>query len=251
MSGSTRFVVCTYNLWNDERWPKRQESLRRFLEYHLPDILCCQELRPVTRDFLDTVLKTHQRVEDRFEGWSREGNIYWNTDLFGLVEYGAEDIGIRDSEYRRLFWARLRLMDADSRHDLFVSTAHYTWYGTDLERTEGLNPRLAQARRTIEILDVLAPPSEPLLFMGDLNDFVHPLAILREGGLMDSFAALGRAPSATWPAVPIVQGVPEVDDWILHRGPIRPMTSAVVDFYVGDFPPSDHKPVMATYRLLS
>jgi hypothetical protein len=249
MSYPIRFVVCTYNLWNDKRWPERQESLRSFLEHHLPDILCLQELRPVTRRFLDSVLETHQRVEDPFEGWIREGNIYWNRELFDLVEYGAEDIGILEAK-RRLFWVRLGLRGDDSGRSLFVSTAHYTWYGTDLERTKGINPRLAQARKTIEVLNELVPPPEPLLFMGDLNDFVHPLAVLRAGGLTDSFTALGCTPPPTWPAVPIAQGPPEVDDWMLHRGPIRPMTSAVPDFYVGDFPPSDHKAVIATYRWL-
>jgi endonuclease/exonuclease/phosphatase family metal-dependent hydrolase len=248
-----RFVVCTYNLWNDQRWPERQEPLRKFLEYHLPDILCVQELRPVTREFLDAVLDTHQRVDDPFEGWLREGNIYWNEGLFDLVEYGAEDIGIFE-ELRRLFWVRLRLRGANEgpqmQRTLFVATVHYTWYGNELEKTEGINPRLAQARETIQALNTLAPLPEPLLFMGDLNDFMHPLRILREGGLTDSFAALGCYSSPTWPATPTQRGTPEVDDWILHRGPIRPMISHVADFYVGDLAPSDHKPVMATYRIL-
>jgi hypothetical protein len=244
-----RFVACTYNLWNEQRWPERQEPLRRFLEYHVPDILCIQELRPITCKFVDGVLDSHRRVEDPFDGWLREGNIYWNQDLFDLVEYGAEDIGIFE-RLRRLFWVRLRLQGSDRERILFVSTAHYTWRGNEVEKTGGSNPRIAQAHKTVEVLNSLVPPSEPLLFMGDLNDFMHPLRILREGGLTDSFAALGRYSSPTWPAAPIVQGTPEVDDWILHRGPIRPMTSEVVDFSAGDLPPSDHKPLMATYRLL-
>ena len=243
-----RFVVCTYNLWNDQRWSERREPLRKFLEYHRPDILCVQELHPVTRDLLDGVLETHQRVEDPFEGWLREGAIYWNGELFDLVEYGAEDIGLF-KKLRRLFWVRLHFRGAGGQHTLFVSTAHYTWTGNELEKTEGINPRLSQAEKTVAALNRLAPSSEPLLFMGDLNDFMHPLRILREGGLTDSFEALGRYASPTWPATPIVQGAPELNDWILHRGPIRPMTSGVVDFYVGDWPPSDHKPITATYRL--
>jgi hypothetical protein len=244
-----RFVVCTYNLWNDERWPDRQEPLRRFLEYHVPDILCVQELRPVTCELVDAAMDRHQRVVDPFDGWLREGNIYWNTELFDLVEYGAEDIGMFE-ELRRLFWIRLHLQGTDEGRTLFVSTAHYTWPGNQVEKKGGSNPRVAQAKKTIEVLNNLVPQSEPLLFMGDLNDFYHPLRILREGGLIDSFSALGRYPSPTWPAVPIRQGTPEMDDWMLHRGPIRPMISAVVDFYVGDLPPSDHMPIITTYRFL-
>ena len=232
MTYPIRFVVCTYNLFNDQRWLDRQESLRKFLAYHLPDILCVQEFRPVARDCLDDALKTHQRVEDPFEGWSYEGNIYWHRDLFELVEYGAEDIGILE-KLRRLFWVRLRLRGVGQQQTLLVATAHYSWYGNQRERTEGINPRIDQAQKTVETLNKLVPASEPLLFMGDLNDFALPIQVLHQGGLTSSFWALGRMPAPTWPAPPIAQGPPAILDWILHRGPIRPMTSGVVDFLCG------------------
>ncbi len=164
MACPIRFVACTYNLWNTQRWPDRQAALNKFLELHLPDLLCVQELRPETQSFLDTVLKIHQRVTDSFEGWSNEGNIYWHSDLFELVEHGAEDIGMLETS-RRLFWVRLRLLNTEEDQTLFVSTAHYTWYGNELERTKGINPRLEQARNTIKTLNKLVPPPEPLLFM--------------------------------------------------------------------------------------
>jgi endonuclease/exonuclease/phosphatase (EEP) superfamily protein YafD len=245
-----RFTVCSYNLWNDQRWPDRQEPLKQFLQRHLPDILCIQELRPVTCDFVDAVLQDHQRVEDPFAGWQQEGNIYWNEEMFELVEHGAEDIGILE-ELRRLFWVRLRFRGTAKAPTLFVSTAHYTWPGHAAELKDGANVRIPQARKTVEVLNALVPPDEALLFMGDLNDYGHPIHILRQGGLTDSFAALGRHASPTWPAVPIAQGPPSPLDWIFHRGPIRPMTCDIVDFYVADLPPSDHKPIMATYRYLN
>jgi len=242
-----RFIVCTYNLWNDQRWPDRQESLKQFLANHHPDLLCLQELRPVTRDFIDTLLTNHRRVDDPFGGWARESNIYWNAQLFDLIEYGTEDIGTLE-ELRRLFWVRLRFRGADDSPVLFVSTAHFTWPGNETEKATNVNPRVAQAGKTLQALDALAPLPQSLLFMGDLNDFRHPLRVLREGGLTDSFAALGRNPLPTWPAVPAAAGPATTLDWILHRGPLRPMTSDVVDFYVGDLAPSDHKPVLVTYR---
>jgi hypothetical protein len=39
-------------------------------------------------------------------------------------------------------------------------------------------------------------------------------------------------------------------DWMLHRGPIQPMTGDVADSHLDGMPPSDHKPVLTTYRLL-
>jgi endonuclease/exonuclease/phosphatase family metal-dependent hydrolase len=244
-----RFVACTYNLWNDRRWPGREPVLRKFMEYHAPDIVCLQELRPVTRAVLDDVLSTHRRVEDPFEGWIQEGNIFWNAELFEMMAYGAEDIGILE-KLRRLFWVRLKIRGSDPARVLFVSTAHYTWPGHQVELEQEKNLRIPQARKTLQVLGELVPGEEPMLFMGDLNDSGHPIRILHEGGLADSFNGLGRYTTSTWPAAPIDQGTPEVDDWIFFRGPIRPMTSQVVDFYVNDLPPSDHKPVLATFRLL-
>ena len=142
---------------------------------------------------------THQRVEDPFEGWSQDGNIYWHHEPFEFVEYGVGDIGQLE-KLRRLFWVRLRLRNAGRQQTLFVATAHYTWYGNEQERTEGLNPRIDQARKTVETLDKLVPESEPLLFTGDLNDFALPIQVLHRAGLTNSFWALGTMPSPTWPA---------------------------------------------------
>ena len=90
---------------------------------------------------------------------------------------------------------------------------------------------------------------EPVLFMGDLNDYVHPIRILREDGFVDSFSGLGRTSPITIPAMPTAKGTPQTIDWIFHKGALRPMTSEVVDFFAGDIAPSDHKPVLATYSI--
>lgn len=241
-----RFTVCTYNLWKDERWPERELPLRRFMEFHRPDILCLQELRPQTRELLDRVLDSHQRIDDPFPGWLEEGNIYWNRALFDLIEYGAEEIGILE-QLRRLFWARLRPRGTDAT--LLVTTAHYTWPGNSREKADQVNVRTAQAAQTVDALDRLAGKSEPVLFMGDLNDYYHPLRRLRESGLVDCFAALGRIPAPTRPTLPTDNHTPEVVDWMLHRGPLQPMSGEAVDFFVGDLAPSDHKPLLVTYRM--
>jgi endonuclease/exonuclease/phosphatase family metal-dependent hydrolase len=242
-----RFVACTYNLWKDQRWPERERPLWQFMLLHQPDILCVQELCPQSRNLLDRVLETHQRVDDCFKGWATEGNIYWNQALFNLVEYGAEKIGILE-QWRRLFWVQLQPRVADTP-TVWVTTAHYTWPGNNQERQNQINVRTAQAYNTVEALDRLAARSAPLLFMGDLNDYYSPLKVLREAGLTDCFTALGRIPQVTRPTFPTDVHTPAVLDWMLHRGPLQPMTCEVVDFFVGDVAPSDHKPLLATYRL--
>ncbi|MBT3269962.1 endonuclease [Candidatus Poribacteria bacterium] len=242
---STRFTVCTYNVWADSRREEREAPLREFLRFHTPDILCLQELRGWSRELIEEALPTHECVTDDFEGWTVEGNVFWNRELFDCLEYGAEDIGMIEP-LRRLFWARLRSGDRTA----LVSTAHYTWIGNRVEADGGPSPRFEQARRTVEELDRLAEHNEPTLFMGDLNDFAHPIRILREGGLLDSFPALGRFTAPTHPAMPTASGTPQAIDYIMSRGAIRPLTTEVVDFHLGDIAPSDHKPVLATYCLI-
>lgn len=243
-----RFVACTYNLWKDKRWPERAAPLRQFMALHQPDILCVQELCPQSRDLLDQVLTTHQRVEDTFKGWETEGNIYWNQDLFNLIGYGAEEVGILE-QWRRLFWVQLQPHDLEAP-SLLVATAHYTWPGNHQEREDRINIRTLQARNTVEALNRLEATSAPLLFMGDLNDHYSPLKVLQQAGLTDCFTALGRIPQVTRPAFPTHVHTPEVVDWMLHWGPLQPMACDVADFFAGDIAPSDHKPLLATYRLL-
>lgn len=248
MNLAIRFTVCTYNIWTNIRWPERKEALQSFVKFHLPDVLCLQELQADSKRAVDEVLlATHQRVNDPFEGWTQESNIYWNDAFFELMEYGAEQIEIYE-EFRRLFWVRLRLR-ADSDKTLFVSTAHFSYPSHPIEQENNLNSRVLQAQNTVEALNRLVPEGEPLLFMGDLNDTTRPIHILYKAGLIDCFSALGRYPNFTSPAWPTAGGPAQTLDWMFHRGPIKPMTSEVVDFFSGDIAPSDHKSVLATYTL--
>lgn len=237
----------TFNIWKDIRWPERREAFRAFIRLIAPDILCYQEARPETLKLTDESLPNHDRIRDEFGGWSYEGNIYWNTRMFQQIGFGTESIGVDDS-LRRLFWARLHVKGCKST--VLVSTAHYTAQGSPQERSEGLNPRLKQARLTLEALGRLVHDEEGVLFMGDMNDSVNAIRILREGGLVDSFSSLGMPLIPTHPVIPTSEGrLPQVIDWQFHKGPLRVMNTSVVDFFHGDIAPSDHKPVVTTYAI--
>ena len=80
-----RISVITYNIGNTERWAVREAALRKFLQVFDPDILCVQELRRKSMQFIDRVLAGHRRVEDRFVGWTSESNIYWRDSLFSVI----------------------------------------------------------------------------------------------------------------------------------------------------------------------
>jgi endonuclease/exonuclease/phosphatase (EEP) superfamily protein YafD len=243
-----RFTVCSYNVWTWTRWPERRDALSAFATSHCPDIFCAQELQAESVETIESALNgTHDRVQSPEEGWTCEGNIWWNRNLFAAEEHGAVDVGILE-EHRRLFWVRLKSIW--SGHTMLVSTAHWTWSGHEISVATEKNVRLPQARATVAALDSMRADNEPQLFMGDLNDSGAPIDVLRSAGFVDCFAALGRYPNATYPARPTAQGPDQTLDWMFARGGLRAKTSEVVDFWLDDIAASDHKPVLATYEFV-
>jgi exonuclease III len=249
----TRLSFLTYNLWNVQRWPQREQVLRSFFRRFRPDIFCLQELRIETRDALDEAMTGYRRVEDAFPGWMRESSIYWNSSLLEEVQHGAEEIGIETDAYRRLFWARLKVRDTG--RTLFVSTAHYTYQEHPDEMRTGRSPRADQARRTVQALNGLSRDGEPVFFLADLNDPVLPVRILHEAGYQNCFSRLGLLPPPTWPALPTARVSPwemitnQTIDWIVSNDKSRPIAAGVPQYFQEDISPSDHWPVQALYEL--
>lgn len=252
-AGDTSLVAMSLNLWSEERWPAREPALRRLLTLRPPDLLAVQELTPSTAKVIDDVLVGHDRVHDDLPGWLAASNLWWDRQRYRLLEHGTVPIGGREP-LRELFWVRLELRG--TVHSVLAATAHFVWSGDAAELTTGHNPRLEQTRRCVAALDEL-DNGGPCLFMGDLNDAVHPVKILRRAGFQDAATALGGLPQPTHPAVPSGRDhdgwpafqTPMVLDWQFHRGPIRPRMTEVVDLFAGELAPSDHKPVVTLYAL--
>lgn len=243
---TARFLLGTYNLWGTNRWPDREPALRSFLETMYPDILAVQELREQTRQVLDETLDRHARVDDPFEGWTREGNIYWRTDLFQMIEYGAEQIEIKEP-LRRLFWVRLQHIASGVK--LLVATAHFTWQGHPAELETHVNPRPRQAALAADALARLTGDADAVIFVGDFNESRNAINVLRQAGFKDTFRDRGVLPCPTHPAYPTARGVPQVLDWQLYKGSARVLAAEVLDFFAGDIAPSDHKPVLVVYEV--
>lgn len=247
-----RYSLCTYNLWNVERWSARQPALRGFLRRFRPDLLAVQELRPETRDSIDEVLTEHARVHDELPGWSGESNLWWNNALFEPVEHGAPEYGSHEAS-RRLFWVRLRRTDADAT--LLLATVHLTADFPDDESGRGQALRLQQTRNIIDILAGLRGPNEPSWLTGDLNEAVQPGRLLHRAGFVSCFSALGLQPPPTFPAVPTAGKAPRdflynaCYDWILAAGPVRPLAAHSPHYFEGDVSPSDHWPILAVYEV--
>ncbi len=248
-----RINVVTYNIWSEQRWDFRKEALREFMALFDPDLLCLQEFRPVSRELLDATLEQHARVDDAFEGWSIQSNIYWRKTLFSEIEHGAEDVGITHEPGRRLFWVRLHV--AALNRSMLVATAHLTHQRHPDECKTGYSPRVAQTQRIIEALERLKREREPLMFMGDFNDPVHPPNLLHAAGYVSCFAALGLQPPPTFKCYPTAHVAPgalamtQCIDWIVANEHARAVAASVPQFYFNDAAPSDHWPVQAVYEL--
>ena len=248
-----RFTAMSVNLWNTQRWPARDAPLRTLLARR-PDVLCVQELRPQLGDVIDTELPEHQRVIGAERGWTHEGNIWWDAQRFTRLGHGASPFGAAERD-RRVFWVRLEHIPTSL--EVVVATVHLTWLGGSDEIETGMNPRLAQTRKVLQVLDDVAGDA-PCLVMGDLNDPAVPTRILRAGGFEDAWSALGVVPPATFPAFPLsTEGSrrpphlpPSTIDWQFHRGAIEPVMTEVVDQPWRGVAPSDHRPLHTLYRLL-
>lgn len=248
-----RVNIITCNLWNTERWSARSVTVRKFLELFRPDVLCVQELRQKTRIFLDKALPGHSRVQDSFVGWTAESNIYWRDTMFSEIEHGAVDVRIKEKGHRALFWARLAIKDRD--RSMLVATAHLTHQRHPDESATGHNPRIGETRRIIAALKRLNRRGEPLFFMGDFNDAVHPTNMLHKAGYVSSFAALGLQPPQTFKCYPTAAVEPgmlaisQCIDWIVANDEAQPIATSVPYFFLNDSAPSDHWPVQAVYEL--
>ncbi len=206
-----RLSIVTFNLWGAERWPERAPALQRFCEIYRPDVMGVQELTRESRSLLDAALPHHTRVEDDLPGWTTEGNLWWNSDLFELVDHGAEDVGFETDQNRRLFWVRLRLRDRP--RTLWAGDIHLTAPDTPEELDEGHSSRVREIKRVIKELHHLVGHDEPGFLVGDFADSLAPLAHLSASGYSSCFAKFGSA-SATHHA--IVRGLPPLDGVLLE-----------------------------------
>jgi endonuclease/exonuclease/phosphatase family metal-dependent hydrolase len=264
-----RISIMTFNLWqtlnSPANWPQRRQPMIECLKTFTPDVLCVQELHPLFDQVIREALPTHSSVRDDFMGWTHEGNIYWNANLFESIDYGTVDIGMKEP-LRRLFWVLLKVKSSEQaveepevKRQILVTTAHYTWEGHIDERQTDRNLRKSQARLTGAALHDLKgkfnDPALPVLFMGDLNESYHPRRILREAGFVDCFNALRLPPPATHPQRP---SQPQEDilsdaslDWIMHNNFARPILANVLRNLIctGGHVVSDHCPVMCIYEI--
>lgn len=253
-----RVTVTTFNIWGMTHWPARSGALAQTLLSLRSDVYMFQEVSPELITFLDDNLSNYARVNStRVEGWQKESNIYWNKNIFDLVDSGFGSLDIPDYPLRGLFWVRLALK-GQSNKTIFCSTAHFPWVGTRMEIETGVNQRIAAASKVCEHIRRLVPPQEPAVFGGDFNDDFHPVRILSEElAFFDVFELMDLPPPITHPvrpSDPFEEMRPNRTlDWLLCSlpSPCRVVGAFAKQIRGGSFPPvSDHLPVMAIFEIV-
>ena len=219
-----------------------------------PDVLLVQELCPEIAECVLEALPAHRCVtqadhnhsscsdqeeghgEEVFAGWQQEGNIFFRSSLFTLVQWGHEFIG-QEEPLRRLFWVRLLPVQhcdfSPDRQDgvncksvsntILFSTAHFTWQGHPKEYDSDINLRKIQARHTTTVLNHLQEERDLACFFGgDLNESFWPKILLERAGFVDCFSALGLPCRPTHPMRPTLahedNNADSVLDWMFSRG---------------------------------
>jgi endonuclease/exonuclease/phosphatase family metal-dependent hydrolase len=257
MSLPARVTVTTFNVWGLNHWSARANRLIQTLLTLRSDVYLFQEVNPQIIQCFDENLYNYSRVvADGNESWIRESNIYWNKDIFNLLDFGFSDLEMPDYPLRGLFWVRLCLK-SDPSKVCFFSTAHFPWVGCERETETGVNQRIVAALKVCEHLRRLVALNEAAIFAGDLNEDYHPVRILSEEcAFIDIFEGLDLPPPITHPVRP---SDPEEElkpnrtlDWILCSLPsnCRPVAAFAKAIRGGSFPPvSDHLPVVGVIEM--
>lgn len=250
------FTSMTYNLWGGWDLEHRSDALTELLRRRSPDLLGVQELHPDAVSLIDSALPQHQRVQQEAPGWTSQGNLWWDAELFSVEGHGASDVGLLNPD-AALFWVRLRSVLFPELPALVYATVHLTFPGHRLEKETERSPRTAQAAAVAEELNRLAVAG-PVILCIDINDYARPLWALYDRGFREPFGYFGRTCPITHPVTPRrdrslpwddVQTVEKAIDWQFFRGPVRPRNAEVIDFFLDGVAPSDHKPVMATFSI--
>jgi len=254
--------VMTFNLRyasdsGPEAWQRRRPLVRDCLRLHQPDLLGTQEGLARQLDEVQADLPGYLRVGQGREGGAKGEHtaIFVRAARFEALESGdfwlsdtPETPGSRswgNTLPRMATWIRLR--ERSTRRELTLLNTHLD------HRSQPSRERAADLIR-----DRIAalPPGLPVLLVGDFNAVAgsNPIhaRLLGQGFLTDlvQTAPIRRnADLNTYngfrPAVRRGESI----DWILGRGPWRPLEAEVVDFSREGRFPSDHFPVLARVRL--
>lgn len=253
--------VMTYNVRYagykpPNAWPDRRPILAECIRSLQPDIMGTQE--GVYQQIKDMAADL---PEYRWIGTGREGGsrgefmaIFYRADRFDALEYDhywlsdtPEVIGSAtwgNTNKRMVTWVKFR--DLLTKREFYVVNTHFD-HQVQLAR-------MNSAKLVRERINALKT-TLPVFLIGDFNAVAgsnpaYEYLTNAEGGFTDSW---NTAAKRTGEGLDTFNGFKEIGkkgqriDWILYRGPVKPLSSDIVPYVKNGQFPSDHQPVVARF----
>lgn len=274
LAASDILRVMTYNIRFDyepdgvNRWPNRRRAVTDLIRHEDADVVGLQEVLPHQLDDIRADLSDIYDIVAVARADSRPGGgdrmtILFRRTRFEAVEHGGfwlsqtpeipGSVGWDASAPRNAAWTRLRhrASGSSSGHlpDVFVCCTHLDHLGGEA-RVNGA--KLIRQRMTALTRDL------PLLVMGDFNTEPHeaPHAAMTDTAtsapLSDAAASNGAPSRPTYYGFDglgdALRSEPAVLDYIFHNHRLAITGYTVVETRNGIYYPSDHLPVVATFR---
>lgn len=254
--------VMSYNIRHihnppPHHWPARSPRLVAVIEKHDPQIIGMQEaMYPQIKDLL-AAMPAYDWIGLGRDGGSRgefmavfykkdrleplEFDHFWLSDTpreIGSVSWGHDN-------RRMVTWVLFR--ERDTGQIFYLLNTHF-----DHRSREARQKSALLIRKAIDGL----PEEVPIILLGDFNataEKAEPYNILTEQTrLADSWLA---APERFGENLNTFNGFRAGKheggnriDWILYSGQIEPLRIGIDDFAVDELYPSDHFPVIATFK---
>lgn len=254
-------TVMTFNLRyglaqdGENAWPKRRELLLETIRQHDPDVIGVQECLLFQAEYIEEELRGYRWVgvgREESGGGEMAAIFYRQKELmpvssgnFWLSET-PEVPGSKswDSSLPRICtWAKF--YHPASKEWFHVYNNHFDHVG---QQAREESAKLV-AKRVREL-----PEDAKVIVTGDFNAIAEesaPFKTFIEQGLFDSWlsAPARKGPVTTWSAFksPDYESKQRID-WILFRGPLTCLTAETVTYNQEGRYPSDHYPVVATFK---
>ena len=188
--------VMTYNLHNGFNTDARLdlESIAQVIEQAKPDVVGLQEIARgwAIDSSVDMLEWLSQRLQMPYVFGPTADHVWGNAILsrYPIRAWGNVPLPPRDLALKRGFlWARV---DVGGDEELFFIATHYHHIEGDTLIRQQQSPEIVRfwngRQRTILLGDFNATPD------------AKEIAILRDAGLRDAFAALGTGDGFTWPS---------------------------------------------------
>jgi len=262
--------LMTYNLkfaspTFDPPWNVRREWQVDLIRKHSPDVLGTQEGLKEQIDYLQDHLDEYVVVGEGRKGGDDDEHmaVFYRRDRFRLREMGSfqlsetpDIIGSGPANNPRMVaWMRLAIINRadggespypidfrghwENTQELYVFNTHFA-VGKGMALARRNSARLILDR--IHALDRFGEWTEPrpLFLMGDFN--ARP-----DSDVYRTFVGDADNPGPLRDSLEGGTGI----DWILSRGNVQVRSHEIIDDNVNGVYPSDHKPVMAEFDILT